>query len=636
MSRNRLIALLVCVCLLFSFVAYVISETNLLNGTPDGPGDVLPTPTPSLAPSPSPSTNPTPSSSPTPTPTPNTNPTPTPSSTPSPTPTPLPTPLPTVNAEDHEDPADYEWNSADVINITLNGDSITVNPAGAATIAESKVTITSAANYRITGSLTNGQVMVDTDDEETVRLIMNEVDIKCLTSSPIYIENAKKVIIVLTAGTNNYLADGDSYVLEADTDEPNAAIFSRSDLTIFGEGSLNVDGNYNDGIASKDGLIIKSGTITVTSVDDGIRGKDYLVVKGGAVTLHVGGDGLKSDNAADGTMGYVSVEAGVINVVCGRDAISAETDVIVIGGDFYLTSGGGSSSITSASAKGIKGLVSVIIYNGTFTIDSADDAVHSNKAVIINGGSYTISTGDDALHADDSLDINGGTIDIATCFEGLESQVITINNGHIEINSSDDGINVAGGDDGDDPMAPPDKDQWLHINGGYIVISAVADGIDSNGYMDMSGGTVIVNGPTDSFNAAIDYGFGTFNMTGGTLIAVGSVGMAQGPSLGSTQYSILINLDFSRQPMLIHLSTTSGEVFTFMPTKRFQSIVYSSPQLTRGTYNLYLGGSYTGTPTDGLYETDSGTYTPGTLYRSFTISNIITTIGGGGGWGGFP
>jgi hypothetical protein len=128
--------------------------------------------------------------------------------------------------------------------------------------------------------------------------------------------------------------------------------------------------------------------------------------------------------------------------------------------------------------------------------------------------------------------------------------------------------------------------------------------------MDMSGGTVIVNGPTDSFNAAVDYGFGTFNMIGGTLIAVGSVGMAQGPSVGSTQYSILINLGGSqlRPPMLIHLNTTSGEVFTFMPTKRFQSIVYSSPQRALGQYTLYLGGSSTGTPTDGLYE--GGTYTP--------------------------
>ena len=146
--------------------------------------------------------------------------------------------------------------------------------------------------------------------------------------------------------------------------------------------------------------------------------------------------------------------------------------------------------------------------------------------------------------------------------------------------------------------------------------------------MDMSGGTVIINGPTDPFNAAIDYGFGTFKITGGTLVAVGSSGMAQGPSAGSTQYSVHIKLGgFQlRQPTFIHLNTTSGEVFTFMPTKPFKSIVYSSPQLAPGPHTLYLGGSSTGTPTDGLYE--GGTYTPGKLETSFIISGIVTTIGG--------
>lgn len=640
MGRRGLIVLFVCVILLASFVVYVISETDFLNGGSVGPDGQSPTPSPSPSSSPNPSTSPTPSPtpnaspSPSPTSTPTTEPSPEPSPTTSPSPTPPPED-PTVNAEDHEDPADYVWDSAGVIDITLNGDSITVNASGVATIAGSKVTVTSAGNYRITGSLTDGQVIVDTDDNETVRLILNEVNIACSTSSPILVEDAKKVIIVLQAGTENYVADGTTYNLEEGTDEPNAAVFSKADLTIYGDGMLTVDANYNDGVASKDGLIIKSGTVTVNAVDDGIRGKDYLVVKGGVATVNSGGDGLKSDNDADYSRGYVSVEAGTITVVSGGDAISGETDVLVSSGAFALTSGGGSNSVTSASAKGLKANVTLIIDDGTFMINSADDAVHSNTNIIINGGSFEVSTGDDAFHADDSLEINGGTIDITKCFEGLESNVITINNGHIEINSDDDGINVAGGDDGDNPMAPPNPNQWLHINGGYLVITAVADGIDSNGYIDMSGGTVIVNGPTDSFNAPIDYGSGTFKITGGTLIAVGSSGMAQGPSQGSTQYSVLINLDgFQlRPPTLIHLNTTSGEVFTFMPTKPFKSIVYSSPQLTTGQHTLYLGGSYTGTPTDGLYE--GGTYTPGNLETSFIISGIVTTIGSGGGWG-FP
>ncbi len=531
------------------------------------------------------------------------------------------------------------WDSGDVVDIELNGASIAVTPSGAATVAGSKVTVTSAGNYRITGSLTDGQVVVDTDDEETVRLILNGVDIHCDTGSPIYIKDAKKVIIVLQEGTANYVSDGASYVLEPDTDEPNAAVFSKSDLTIFGAGSLDVDGNYNDGIASKDGLIIKSGAVTVSSVDDGIRGKDYLVVKGGAVTLSAGGDGLKSDNDADITMGYVSVETGVVNITCGGDAFQATTDVIIVGGEVSLTSGGGSASFLGdgVSAKGIKASVSVIIDAGTFMIDSADDAVHSNENITVNGGIFTISTGDDGFHADTYLVINGGNIDILDCFEGLESSVITINDGTIQIEAFDDGINIVDGsvDGPTDPFAPASEDCWLHVNGGYIVVSSSEhDGVDSNGFMDMSGGVLIIHGSgtegEGSFNPAIDHGFGTFNMTGGTLLGEGTSTMAQGPSDISTQYSVLINLDSEKTPMLIHLSTSSGEVFTFMPRRTFQSIVYSSPELAQGSHSLYLGGSHTGTPTDGLYE--GGTYTPGALEESFTITSIVTEIGGGGGW----
>mgnify|MGYP005849164679 CR=1 FL=1 len=537
-----------------------------------------------------------------------------------------------MNAEDHEDPADYVWDNSQIIDITLNGASITVNPAVNATVAGSKVTITAASTFRISGSLTNGQVIVNST-KGIVRLILNGVNIYCSNGPPIYIIDNKKTIIVLQAGTQNYITDGTSYILEAGTDEPNAAIFSKKDLTIYGTGSLNINANYNDAIASKDGIIIKSGAITATSVDDGIRGKDYLIVKDGNINLNVGGDGLKSDDD-NVTMGYVSVENGVINIVCSRDAISASTDILIANGQFTLTSGGGSNRyVAGTSAKGLKGSVCVVIDNGNFNINSADDAIHSNGNITINGGSFTLSTGDDGIHADTYLRINGGDITVTKSYEGIEASVITINNGNIRISSSDDGINIAGGNTGGraDPFAPPAEGQWLHINGGYIVINAEADGIDTNGHMDMSGGVVIINGPTDSFNAAVDYGSGTFKITGGTIIAVGSSGMAQGPTAASTQYSVLVNLNSQQTPRLICLRKASGEVvFTFSATKRFQSIVFSSPQLATGSYDLYLGGSSTGTAIDGLYT--GGTYTPGTKYTTFTISSIVTTIGGGGGF----
>jgi len=536
--------------------------------------------------------------------------------------------------DDHEDPADYVWNSSEVIDIELNGNSITVSSLGVATVAGSKVTITSAGTYRISGSLTDGQVIVDTNDKETVRLILNGVDISCSTSAPIYVLDAKKVVIVLQEGTENFVADGASYVLEAGTDEPNAAVFSKSDLTIYGTGSLNVDANYNDGIASKDGLIIKSGTITVNSVDDGIRGKDYLIIKDGSITLMVGGDGLKSDNDEDATAGCISVENGAVTIVSGGDAIQAMTNVAIANGDFTLTSGGGSSSVIGedVSAKGLKANVSITIGGGTFVINSADDAVHSNGNVTINGGVFTISTGDDGVHADSSIVVNGGDITITKSYEGLESAAITINNGEIHIMSSDDGLNVVGGNDASGMNPGPgfggggrqgqdtftySSDYYLHIYGGYIYIDALGDGIDINGAVEMTAGYLIINGPVSNANGALD--FGTFKITGGFLLAVGSSGMAQAPGATSTQESVLLNFGSSVQAgTLVNIQSSDGtELFSFIAARQYSSMAFSSAELIGGaTYNVYVGGSSTGAATDGLYI--DGAYTPGTLLGSFT------------------
>jgi hypothetical protein len=143
----------------------------------------------------------------------------------------------------------------------------------------------------------------------------------------------------------------------------------------------------------------------------------------------------------------------------------------------------------------------------------------------------------------------------------------------------------------------------------------------------MTGGTVIVNGPTSNWNGALDHV--SFKMTGGFLVAVGSSGMAEAPGTSSTQYSVLVNFNFARQAgTIIHIRTNTGtEILTFKPTKRYQSIVFSSSALAKGTtYDIYFGGNSTGTVTDSLYT--GGTYTPGTKYpTSFTISSIVTKIG---------
>ncbi len=535
------------------------------------------------------------------------------------------------NKSDNGDDEDYTWDNSAVIKITLNENSISTDAENGTSIDGTTVTITSAGTYSISGTLNDGQIIVDTNDEETVRLILNRATIASTTNAPIYVANADKTVIVLAEGTENYLTDNEN-------NEENATILSKDDLTICGNGSLTVNGNDNDSIHSNDGLVIKSGTIIVNSVDDGICGKDYLVVQGGDITVNSFGDGLKSNNDEEEDKGYIYIEDGTITVTSSQgDAITAQTDLLITGGTFTLTSGGGINAIqyTDVSTKGLKAGVSITIDGGTFSINSSDDVIHSNDVITINAGLFDISSGDDGIHADTSVEINGGTYDILESFEGIESTVVTINSGDIKINSSDDGINLVDPNDASSTGGRPGQGGFggggpggmdfsenciLYINGGSVFIESGGDGVDSNGYIEMTDGLLIINGPISNANAAIDYGGGEFTITGGTVVAVGSAGMAQGPGTSSTQYSA--NLRFGTQQSansLVNIQSASGEdVLTFCPTKTYQSLVFSSPELSAGTYNVYIGGSSTGTATNGLYQ--DGAYSGGTSYGSFTLS----------------
>lgn len=514
--------------------------------------------------------------------------------------------------------------------ITLNGDSIVVN-GDDVSVDGTVATITAAGTYVISGTLNDGQIIVDTDDEETVNLTLNAAAITSSTSAPLAVLSAEETIITLADGTTSYLTDAVEYVFpDAETDEPNAALFSNDPLVIGGSGSLVVDGNYNDAISSDDSLTITGGTYIISAADDGLRGKDALVIEAGDFTLVVGGDALKSDNEDDTTLGTITISGGSFDVTAAGDGLAAETTVTISGGEFTLVTGGGSNATLADddSAKGIKAGIGVTITGGTFDINAADDGINSNSDLTIDNGVLTIASGDDALHSDATLTINDGTIDITQSVEGIESVVITINDGDISVVSSDDGINVAGDLTG--------VDYRLFIHGGTIVVNASGDGIDVNGAIEMTGGVVLVHGPTAQDNGAIDYDE-YFKISGGLLVATGSSGMAQAPGTMSTQNSVLVRFGGNMgqggtQPAgtLVHIQNSAGEdILTFAPAKAFQSIVFSSSELLMGSeYTIYLGGSSTGTVTGGLYS--GGTYTPGTQYASFTVNSVVTIVGGGG------
>jgi hypothetical protein len=542
-----------------------------------------------------------------------------------------------------EETGDYLWDNAEIIHIILSGNSITVDNS-AATVSGSKVTITAAGTYSITGSLTDGQIIVDTQDEQIVRLILNGINVTCSASAPIYIKDAAKALIVLADNSENFITDGTSYVLNSDN-EPNAALFSKSYLSLFGNGSLTVKSNYKDGIASKDGLLIKSGTYNITSADDGIRGKDYLIVKNGNLIINAGGDGMKSDNESESSLGYITIDSAVVNITSSGDGINSKTNIIIKDGSFIIKTGLGAGTTTGTtspgggfpggsggyngtiSEKAIRAGTGLTIEKGTIIIDAADDALHSDDAVIINDGTFSIATGDDAVHAEKSFSFNGGILNISKSFEGIESASITVNGGNINLVSTDDALNAtkgltAGGTEANDGS-------MLTINGGIVVVNTTSgDGLDSNGNVMISAGTVIVHGPQSKPEVGFDIN-GTFMISGGLVIGTGpnSGNMIEGPSTSSSQYSLKVTIASTLSATsLFHIQDASGNnLVTFKPVRVFYYIVFSSPDLKSGsTYSIYTGGSSTGTNTNGLFT--GGTYTGGTLKKSVAISGKLTSV----------
>lgn len=295
------------------------------------------------------------------------------------------------------------------------------------------------------------------------------------------------------------------------------------------------------------------------------------------------------------------------------------------------------------SAKAIKCSSLITIDGGNFNIDLADDAIHSNSDAEINGGSIIISSGDDGIHADDALIIGGGDIKISKSYEGLEGTAVTVTGGKIDITASDDGINAAGGNDSSSMGGRPGENTFnsssaaqINITGGYILVNAAGDGVDSNGSVTMSGGVLLVSGPTDSGNGAFDYNSSAV-ITGGTAVLCGSSGMAQGFSGDSSQASFMYTLDSAANAGdSLAVTDSSGNVIvSFMPSKQYNNIVVSSPELTVGSsYTVTIGGTVTGCDENGYAA--SGKVTGGEKSFSVEISSVSTSYGSAWGMGGKP
>lgn len=555
---------------------------------------------------------------------------------------------PTVNLDTADMFTDRDMDPSydSCVSITLSDAGCAADGAGV-TIDGTTVTVTQGGTYRLSGKLTAGQIRVAAGETDKVQLVLDGASVANEGHAALYVLSCDKVFVTLTEDTENALAASGEFI-QTDDNSVDAALFSKSDVVINGSGSLAVLCETAHGIVSKDDLKITGGGLHVTAAKQGISGKDSVRIAGGSITVEAGTDGIRSKNTEDTAKGYVYIRGGSFDIKAGNDGISASASCLIEGGAFEIFTGEGSASVTHSdgqwgggmmpgwggmgggtatedteSIKGIKAAAGLTVSGGSFTVDAEDDALHSNADLTVTGGSFAIASGDDAFHADGSLFISGGAIDISKSYEGLEGNYITVSGGDIRLVSSDDGINAAGGNDASGMAGPfgggmggfgEATDAYILIAGGNLVMNAGGDGVDSNGDLTVTGGTVYLDGPTNSGNGALDYA-GNAKITGGVFIALGAAGMAMNFGTDSTQGAILCSLNGNAPAGTeVSVKDSNGNVLaSYVSQKSYQSILISAPGMEKGqTYTVSVGEATAEFTLDSIiYGSGSGMGGPG-------------------------
>lgn len=551
----------------------------------------------------------------------------------------------------------YEESGA--VYVTLSDDGITGETDGVA-INGQTVTITAEGTYIFSGTLSEGQIVVDADNAK-VQIVFDNVDITCASSAAVYVKSAEKVFVTLAEGSQNTLRNTDEYVA-IDDNNIDAVIFAKSDLTLNGTGSLTIVSAEGHGIVSKDDLKITGGTYDIIAAGHALSGKDSVRIADGTFILTAEKDGIHAENADDEEKGYIYIADGDFTITSDGDGMDASNIVQIEDGTLDITAGGGAANSlkthesdmpggpgggmpqngekpdgesmpqmgekpdgenmpqdtttdeSGTSTKGIKAGGGMYLNGGTYQIDSADDSIHSNANITIADGTYTLATGDDGVHADDALTVNGGTITVTESYEGLEGLTVTINDGTIDITARDDGINTAGGTDqsgfgtfgdhfkgmdsaDDETEETTDNEMWMELNGGYIHILAGGDGVDSNGDLTINGGEIYIDGPSDNGNSAIDYGDrSSAYVNGGMLVAIGSSGMAEGMSDSSKQEVLMVKLGEQMEAGDVELTDNEGNVIVSYTALKSYDCVIIS------TAEVESGATYTLTTSGTMTE----------------------------------
>lgn len=389
--------------------------------------------------------------------------------------------------------------------ITLADGAASILGVGAAAADDGTVTIAYPGTYRVEGTLSSGQLVVDLGDfNGTVYIILNGASITSSTGPALHVAEAELTVLYLMDGTENTLRDGSSYFIqERQEKKSGAGIYSADDLVIAGDGALTVHGQASDGIRTKDAMAILGGNITVYAQDDGIQASDYLKISGGTITVVSNGDGLRT------TDGFVEISDGVLQISSEGDGIDAAAEVRISGGSLQATAFGGAENYAAAvlqdrSAKGVKA-ESIDISGGRITLNTADDGIHAARDAAIRDCVMSIVTGDDGVHAARGLEISGASLEIGESYEGIEAETITVSDTQFRAVAENNAVDSGeGGFTSRDSRYLLTAPRAVSSDGAFNMFSSYL-------YLDADG--------TDSL-----FSFTEANIVGGTILACAGTG----------------------------------------------------------------------------------------------------------------
>ena len=491
-----------------------------------------------------------------------------------------------LDVDTHYSEQDLSWDTSSETAIDLSNPTAT----DGVTVEDGTLTITKAGTYKLSGEY-QGQIKVETADSDAVRLVLDNANITNSSGAALNVVNADEVILYSASGTTNTISDGADYTATGE-DDPDAVVYSKADLTIAGEGTLKVNGNHEDGIHTSDGLVIASGTLEVNAANTGIKGKDYVDILGGTINVTAQQDGIKSTNDTDEGKGWTRLSNGTVTVNAGDDGFKASRVVEISGGSLtveqsdegieaqYINVSGGGVNVTSADDgmnASLKTSDSESTDSSANTSDTADQQQNSQQQGSIPGGQQS-GTSNQQQQGMGQPPAMSGTSQDGTSQNG------TTGTGQQGMGQPPQGGMPGGG--GTFEVV----DAAINVSGGNITVNAEGDGIDSNGVTTLSGGTLIVNGPSQGGNAALDTN-GDLLLNGATVLSGSTADMFEAPSTNSTSgYLKLTNSSGFEQGSTVQVADSSGKVVAnYKVTKsNVQLVLVSSSSIVKGqSYTVY-------------------------------------------------